>query len=63
MKKFSPEFDSDVLTIEYKLQNLIDDLPEPERKELNFDMDLKNKAELNNKNKSQFFAKYFKSIN
>jgi hypothetical protein len=63
MKKFSPEFDSNTFTIEYKLQNLIDDLPEPERKELNFDMDLKNKAKLNNKNKSQFFAKYFNSVN
>ncbi|NBV27963.1 hypothetical protein EBS02_02935 [bacterium] len=35
----------------------------PETKPLNFDMDLEDKAELNNQNKSQFFAKYFKSMN
>lgn len=35
----------------------------PEKKPLNFDMDLEDKAELNNQNKSQFFAKYFKSMN
>jgi len=64
MKKFSPEFDSNVFTIEYKLQNFIDDLPDPERKEFNFDSDLRNKAENNNKkNKSDFFVKYFKSMN
>ena len=35
----------------------------PETKPLNFDMDVEDKAELNNQNKSQFFAKYFKSMN
>ena len=35
----------------------------PETKPLNFDMDLEDKAELNNQNKSQLFAKYFKSMN